>query len=127
MRDMLNKFVGMNAETRRNTITAFVVAVLDFLTAFNIIHFSEEQTQAIYKLVLVVTTAIVWAYCSHYKNNDYTEEACIGTGVTRQLKAEKEKNYVGDFFFTDDYVHEYEEESEEDRGSDPEELGEDDE
>ena len=42
-----------------------------------------------------------------YYNNDYSEEACIGTGITRQLKAEKEAGYVGDFFFTDECVQEY--------------------
>ena len=36
-----------------------------------------------------------------YYNNDYTEEACIGTGITRQLKAENSEDYIGDKFFTD--------------------------
>ena len=34
-----------------------------------------------------------------YFNQDYTQEACIGTGITRQLKAEHKKDYNGDFFF----------------------------
>lgn len=33
-----------------------------------------------------------------YYNNDYTEEACLGTGKTRQLKAEKKTGYVGEVF-----------------------------
>ena len=37
-----------------------------------------------------------------YFNQDYTEEACIGTGVTRQLKAEKKSDYVGDFFYSEE-------------------------
>ena len=37
-----------------------------------------------------------------YFNQDYTEEACIGTGVTRQLKAEKKNNYIGDFFYSEE-------------------------
>lgn len=37
-----------------------------------------------------------------WKNHDFTEEACIGTGITRQLKAEKRADYIGDYFFTDD-------------------------
>lgn len=100
MKDIINKFVGMDEGTRKDTIAAFIVAVLDFLTAFNIIHFDELQIQAIYKLLLVIVTAIVWGYCSHYKNNNFTEEGCIGTGITRQLKKEKEENYIGDVFFT---------------------------
>lgn len=125
MKQMLNRFVGMDSETRRNTVTAVFVAILDFLAAFNIIEFTEAQYQAILKIVLVISTAIVWGYCSHYKNNNYTEEACIGTGITRQLKAEQKDGYIGDIFYTDDYVHEYEEDGIEDRGSDPDEEGKD--
>ena len=101
MKQLLDKFVGMNAETRGRTVTAFIVAVLDFLAAFHILEFTQDQYQAILKIVLVLTTAFVWAYCSHYKNNDYTEEACIGTGVTRQLKIEKDPKYIGDRFYTE--------------------------
>ena len=53
----------------------------------------------------VAAAAIAFWY-----NNDFTEEACIGTGITRQLKAEKKENYFGDFFYTE----EEEEEAEED-------------
>ena len=35
-----------------------------------------------------------------YFNQDYTQEACIGTGITRQLKAEKNANYAGEYFYT---------------------------
>ena len=55
---------------------------------------------------------MAWAICTiisdfavsaltTYFNQDYTEEACIGTGITRQLKAEKKADYIGDVFFTD--------------------------
>lgn len=98
--DILNRFVGMTAETRRNTIYAFIMALIDFLSAFHIIEFSDNQIEAIYKLVLVISTAIVWGYCSHYKNNDYTEAAVRGTGVTRQIKKEQEEDYIGERFFT---------------------------
>lgn len=37
-----------------------------------------------------------------WKNHDFTEEACIGTGITRQLKAEKRDDYIGDYFYTID-------------------------
>ena len=37
-----------------------------------------------------------------WKNHDFTEEACIGTGITRQLKAEKGDGYIGDYFYSDD-------------------------
>jgi hypothetical protein len=101
MKDAIYKFIGMDAETRKQTIIAFITAVVDFLSAFHIIEFTDEQVQAVYKLVLVVVTAFVWAYYSHYKNNNFTEEGCIGTGVTRQLKREKEKDYAGEIFYED--------------------------
>ena len=37
-----------------------------------------------------------------YFNQDYTEEACIGTGITRQLKAEKKGTYVGEIFYSEE-------------------------
>ena len=79
----------MDAGTRARTVTALVTAILDFLAAFHIVHFNDAQTDAIYKIVLTIVTAVVWGYASHYKNNDFTEEACEGTGLTRLLKAEK--------------------------------------
>lgn len=89
MKNIINRLIGMDAGTRTRTITALVTAVLDFLTAFGIVNFSDAQTDAIYKIVLTIVTAFVWGYSSHYKNNDFTEEACEGTGLTRLLKAEK--------------------------------------
>ena len=43
MRDIINKFVGMNAETRARTITAFIIAVADALSVFGVISFSDAQ------------------------------------------------------------------------------------
>lgn len=126
MNELIDKFLGMNAETRRRTVIAIVVYILDFLVVFHVIEFSSEQIQAIAQLVAMGATAVAWVL-SHYKNNDFTEEGCIGTGITRQLKREKEEGYVGDYFYTDEYVHEYEEGSVESRGIDPEEEGEEDE
>ena len=100
MKELFNRFIGMNAETRKRTITAIVVAILDFLTAFGIIEVSEEQSQALLKLVLAVVTAFVWAYCSHFKNNDFTEAGVKGTDITRQIKREQEEGYIGERFFT---------------------------
>ena len=49
--------------------------------------------------LLVALLAVVYP---GWKNHDFTPEACIGTGVTRQLKAEKEADYIGDYFFTEE-------------------------
>ena len=51
-------------------------------------------TEAIKLIVaLLAITYTAW------KNHDFTEEACIGTGVTRQLKAEQKDGYCGEKFY----------------------------
>lgn len=72
---------------------------------------------AVCAVVIVISGLLVDALTTYY-NNDFTEEACMGTGVTRQLKAEKKAGYIGDTFYSD-YEQEYIEESEEDHGTDP--------
>lgn len=49
-----------------------------------------------------------------WKNHDFTPEACIGTGITRQLKAEKAAGYGGDYFYTLDDEEEEDEDDEQD-------------
>ena len=73
MNELIDKFLGMNAETRRRTVIAVVVYILDFLVVFHIIEFSSEQIQAVAQLVAMGATAVAWVL-SHYKNNDFTEE-----------------------------------------------------
>lgn len=92
MGNIINRLIGMDSGTRTRTVTAFVTALLDFLSAFHIIHFDDAQIASIHKIALTVLTAVVWAYASHYKNNDYTEEACEGTGLTRMLKDMKKED-----------------------------------
>ena len=91
MKNIINSIVGMNPGTRARTIAAVVTAVLDFLTVFGIVSFSDPQVAAIQKIVLVIVTAVVWGV-GHWKNNDYTEEACQGTGMTRLLKMQGKDN-----------------------------------
>lgn len=89
LRDTIYKYIGQDAETRKQTVFAFVTAVVDFLTAFHIIEFTDDQIQAIYKLALCIVTAIVWGYCSHYKNNNYTPEAVVATVKLRDAKKKR--------------------------------------
>lgn len=86
---MIYKYVGMDAETRRQTIIAVITAFVDFCTAFHIIEFTDDQVQAIYKLVLCLVTAFVWGYCSHYKNNNYTPEMATATITGRNAKTKR--------------------------------------
>lgn len=89
MRDIIYKYVGMDAETRKQTVMAVVTALVDFLTAFHIIEFTDDQIQAIYKLALCIVTAIVWGYCSHYKNNNFSPEAVVATYKLRDAKKKR--------------------------------------
>ena len=59
--------------------------------------------------LLVAILAITY---TGWKNHDFTEDGCIGTGVTRQRKIEKGRKYIGDIFFTDGKKEEDEDESE---------------
>lgn len=89
MKDIIYRYIGLDAETRKQTVIAFCTAVIDFLTAFNIIEFSDAQIQAIYKMALTLVTAFVWGYCSHYKNNNYTPEAVVSTITMRDAKTKR--------------------------------------
>lgn len=86
MKDIIANFCGMDAGTRVRTITAAFTAVVDCLTVFGVIALSDEQAQSILNVILVAVTAFVWAYCSHWKNNNFTEAACKGSGITRMEK-----------------------------------------
>lgn len=103
MNNIVNRLLGMNSGTRKRTLVAVITAVLDFLTAFHIISFDDAQIASLQKIALTVLTAFVWGFASHYKNNDYTEEACEGTGYTRLLKDMKKPDvYTEQFEVTEE-------------------------
>lgn len=52
--------------------------------------------------IVIVASGLIVDALTTYFNNDFTEEACKGTGITRQLKAEKKEDYIGDYFFEDE-------------------------
>lgn len=104
----------MNQGTIIRTILVIASCFNTALMATDVAQFGNETVNLIYKILSVVANFII-VFCATYFNNDYSEEACIGTGMTRQLKSEKKKGYVGDFFYTD-YEQEF-----------PDEVGEEDE
>ena len=53
-------------------------------------------TEAVKLLVALLAVAY-----TGWKNHDFTEAGCKGTAVTRQIKAEEEENYIGEYFFTE--------------------------
>jgi len=104
----------MNQGTIIRTILVIASCFNTALMATDVAQFGNETVNLIYRILSVVANFII-VFCATYFNNDYSEEACIGTGMTRQLKAEKKQGYVGDFFYTD-YEQEF-----------PDEVGEEDE
>jgi SPP1 family holin len=87
-------------------ILAVVAVVNDGAVMSGIAQFNDETLNKIYAVLSLIATAIALGI-NHYYNNDYTEEARIGTGMTRMLKMEKREDFIGEKFFTekggDDY------------------------
>lgn len=89
LRDIIYRYIGLDAETRKQTVIAVVTAFVDFCTAFHIIEFTDDQVQALFKVALCLVTAFVWGYCSHYKNNNYTPEMVVATIKGRDAKTKR--------------------------------------
>lgn len=90
----------MNKGTKIRTVLVAATCLNTALMATDVAQFHNETLNLIYRIVSVILNFIIVA-CATYYNNDYTEEACIGTGITRQLKAEQSDDYVGDRFYSD--------------------------
>ena len=99
----------MNKGTKIRTALLAVAIINQAISQVGEPDFGNETANMVYRIVSYIFTVAAAAIAFWY-NNDFTEEACIGTGITRQLKAEKKENYFGDFFYTE----EEEEEAEED-------------
>lgn len=83
----------MNNGTKIRSIVAVIAAINEMLMAFGVTTFADVNTDTIYKIVSTAFMLISWV-ASHYYNNDFTEEACEGTGLTRYLKAIKKDNTI---------------------------------
>lgn len=91
----------MNTGTRIRTALAVAIALYSAFMKTDVAEFNNDTVNLIYQICMKVVTFVVIFLITYY-NNDYTEEACIGTGITRQLKAEKGEDYIGDYFFDDE-------------------------
>lgn len=101
----------MNQGTIIRTVLVIATCFNTALMATDVAQFGNETINLIYRILSVVANFVI-VFCATYFNNDYSEEACIGTGVTRQLKAEKRDDYVGDYFFAEEQLEDEEEENE---------------
>ena len=92
----------MNIGTKIRTILAIATCLNTALMATDFAQFGNETIDLIYRIVSVVLNFIIVA-CVTWFNNDYTVEACEGTGLTRQLKEEAKGNeFNGAAEYTDE-------------------------
>lgn len=76
----------MNFGTKIRTILAVATCLNTALLATDVAQFHNETVNLIYRILSVILNFVVVA-CVTWYNNDYTPEACEGTGLTRSLKA----------------------------------------
>ena len=84
----------MNFGTKVRTILAVATCLNTALMATDVAQFHNETVNLIYRILSVILNFIVVA-CVTWYNNDYTPQACEGTGLTRQLKAEAKGEEIG--------------------------------
>lgn len=90
----------MNIGTKLRTILTIATCLNTALMATDLTGFSNATVDSVYKIVSIVLNFIIVALTTYY-NNDFTEEACRGTAITRQMKDEKKDDYIGDYFFAE--------------------------
>lgn len=91
----------MNAGTIIRTVLVIATCINTALMATDVAQFGNATLDLIYKIASVALNFVIVA-CATYFNNDYSEAACIGTGVTRQMKDEQIDGYVGEAMYTDE-------------------------
>ena len=76
----------MNNGTRIRTALAIALALYTAFAKTDVADFNNDTVNLLYRICMkAVTFAVIFLIT--YFNNDYTVEACQGTGYTRQLKA----------------------------------------
>ena len=90
----------MNFGTKLRTILVVATCLNTALMATDIAQFHNATLDLAYRIASVILNFVIVA-CATYFNNDYTEEGCIGTGLTRQLKTVEEEEEEEEFFLED--------------------------
>lgn len=85
----------MNKGTIIRTVLVIATCFNTALMATDVAQFHNGTLDLIYKVASVIANFII-VFCATYFNNDYTEEAAVGTGLTRHLKAVKKEDYIGE-------------------------------
>ena len=90
----------MNFGTKIRTILAVATCLNTALMATDLTQFHNEKLDLAYRIISVILNFIIVA-CVTWYNNDYTPEACEGTGLTRALKADEAEEEEEQFFIED--------------------------
>ena len=90
----------MNFGTKIRTILAVATCLNTALMATDVAQFHNPTLDLAYRIVSVILNFVIVA-CVTWYNNDYTEEACEGTGLTRMLKTEEVEEEEEQFFLED--------------------------
>jgi len=100
----------MNTGTKIRTALRIAVslntAVYAVMAAVN--GLGSTKATMVWSVITILSDFAV-SFITTYYNNDYSEEACLGTGVTHQLKMEHSGASTGEYFFDDDEEAEDEE------------------
>ena len=76
----------MNSGTIIRTILVIATCLNTALMATDFAQFHNPTVDMAYRIVSVILNFVIVA-CATWFNNDYTPEAAVGTGLTRQLKS----------------------------------------
>lgn len=107
----------MNNGTKIRTALRIVFSIYTAFCAWQVsISELSKQLNAPWLIavcaVVIVASGIIVDILTTYYNNDYTEEAAQGTGLTRQLKEQKKDGYVGEYFDMEEDAENFEDDDE---------------
>lgn len=93
----------MNNGTKIRTVARIAASAFAAFCVWQTVvdSFGNKTVSLIWAILIIICGWIV-DFATTYFNNDFTEDARIGTGITRQRKAEKKPGYVGERFFTEE-------------------------
>lgn len=92
----------MNFGTKIRTIARFAVSAY---TAFciwqTVVDSFGNKTVSLIWAILIILFGWLVDFATTWYNNDYTPEACVGTGLTRALKITEDEEDEEEFFVED--------------------------
>ena len=91
---------AMNKGTKIRTVVLLIAMINQAISEVGEPDFGNETVNLVYHIISYLFT-LAAAVIAFWYNNDFTEAACRGTAITRQIKAEQSEDYVGEYFYTE--------------------------